>query len=158
MRQGRGAGIAVAMEDGAHDTADGSATDDRNSRSARMLGAFAAFNAIVVLTVGTFAVHGLRDPQARDWVMTGVLFQLPHVPAVFAIMAWRPGALARGGAWAIAIGSLVFAGVLYVLAMGAPRFIAVFGTIGGTLMMLGWCWIALLALAGDRLEKLLRRR
>lgn len=133
-------------------------TSDRNSRPARMLAALAAFNAIVVLTIGTFAVHGLRDPQAREWVMTGVLFQLPHVAAVFAVMAWRPGPMARGGAWALAIGSLIFAGVLYALALGAPRMLAVFGTIGGTMMMLGWCWVALVALAGDRLEQLMRRR
>ncbi len=131
--------------------------NDRNSRSARMLGAFAAFGAIIVLTVGTFAVHGMRDLQAREWVMTGVRFQLPHVAAVFAIMAWRPGPMARGGAWALAVGSFVFAGVLYALALGAPRGIAVAAPIGGTLMMLGWSWIALLALAGDRLEALVRR-
>ena len=151
-----------------HGTADGNATammevdypdiDDRNSRSARMLGAFAAFGAIIVLTVGTFAVHGLRDPQAREWVMTGVRFQLPHVAAIFAIMAWRPGPMARGGAWALAIGSFVFAGVLYALALGAPRGIAIAAPIGGTLMMLGWSWSARLALAGDRLETLVRRR
>lgn len=122
--------------------------------SPRYLPAFAAFNAILALTFGTFAAHGIKDPQARDWIMTGVMFQLPHVAAIFALIAWRDGPAVRRGAWAIAIGSFIFASVLNALALGAPRPIAVLAPIGGTLMMLGWFWIALLALAGDRLKKI----
>lgn len=126
--------------------------------SAPLLAAFAAFNAIIVLTIGTFAVHGLADARARDWVMTGVLFQLPHVAAVFALLVWDRSRLARGGIWAVSLGSFVFSGVLYALALGAPRGFAVVGTIGGTAMMLGWSWIALVALGGDRLAALMQQR
>jgi uncharacterized membrane protein YgdD (TMEM256/DUF423 family) len=119
----------------------------------RLLPALAALNAILALTFGTFAAHGIKDPQAREWIMTGVLFQLPHVAAVFALLAWRNTKPVHYGAWAIAVGSLIFAGVLNMLALGAPRGVAAFAPIGGTLMMLGWFWIALIALAGDRLGK-----
>jgi uncharacterized membrane protein YgdD (TMEM256/DUF423 family) len=123
-------------------------------QSPRYLPAFAALNAILALTFGTFAAHGIKDPQARDWIMTGVIFQLPHVAAIFALIAWRDGPAVRRGAWAIAIGSFIFASVLDALALGAPRPVAALAPIGGTLMMLGWLWIALLALAGDRLKRL----
>jgi uncharacterized membrane protein YgdD (TMEM256/DUF423 family) len=120
----------------------------------RYLPAFAALNAMLALAFGTFAAHGIKDPQARDWIMTGVMFQLPHVAAVFALLAWRDSPAVRRGAWAIAIGSFIFAGVLDLLALGAPRPVAAFAPIGGTLMMLGWFWLTLVALAGDKLKKL----
>jgi uncharacterized membrane protein YgdD (TMEM256/DUF423 family) len=120
----------------------------------RILPAFAALGAILSLTFGTFAVHGIDDPRARDWILTGVMFQLPHVAAVFAILAWRQDTPARAGAWMLAAGSFVFAGILDLLALGLPRGVAALAPIGGTLMMFGWTWLAIVALAGDRLARL----
>lgn len=120
----------------------------------RYLPALAALNAILALTFGTFATHGMQDPQARDWIMTGVLFQLPHAAAVFALLGWRDSRAVRLGAWALAVGSLLFASILNLLALGAPRTVAIAAPAGGTLMLLGWTWIALVALAGDRLRHL----
>lgn len=119
---------------------------------ARYLPALAAFNAILALAFGTFAAHGIKDPQAREWIMTGVMFQLPHVAAVFGILGWRNSAIVRSPAWAISIGSLIFAGDLYALALGAPRYVAAFAPIGGSMMMIGWLWLAIVALAGERLD------
>ncbi|MFQ3595369.1 MAG: DUF423 domain-containing protein [Sphingomonadaceae bacterium] len=118
---------------------------------ARLLPALAAVNAILALTFGTFSVHGLEPGQAREWILIGVLFQLPHVAAVFAVLAWRPDRAGRIGAWGLAIGSFIFASVLDALALGAPRMVAALAPIGGTTMMLAWTWIAIVALAGDRL-------
>ncbi len=119
-------------------------------RSARLLAALAAFNAMLALAFGTFAAHGLGAGQPREWVMTGVLFQLPHAAAVFALLGWPGGGPARPGVWALAVGALLFAGSLYLLALGMPRAIALIAPAGGTAMMLGWAWIALVALAGPR--------
>lgn len=124
-----------------------------NLPNPRLLPAVAAFNAILALTFGTFAAHGIRDPQAREWIMTGVIFQLPHVAAVFGILSWRRSRLVVMPTWAISLGSLVFAGDLYALALGAPRAIAAFAPIGGSLMMIGWLWLAIVALAGDKLDR-----
>ena len=113
--------------------------------------ALAAFNALLSLTFGTFAAHGIKDPQAREWIMTGVLFQLPHVAAVFALLAWRQARLLRICALGLGLGSLIFAGNLYALALGAPRWIAAFAPIGGTLMMFSWLGVVALAFIVDRL-------
>ena len=118
----------------------------------RYLPAFACLNAILALTFGTFAAHGIKDPQAREWIMTGVMFQLPHVAAVFGLIAWRNSKLVRQGAWAISIGSLIFAADLDALALGAPRWVAALAPIGGSAMMIGWLWLAICALAADRLD------
>jgi uncharacterized membrane protein YgdD (TMEM256/DUF423 family) len=122
-------------------------------KTPRLLLAFAAANAIVALAFGTFAAHGISDPTSKGWIMTGVTFQMPHVAAVFALIAWRNTALVRSGAWAISTGAFIFATNLDALALGAPRIIAAFAPIGGTLMMIGWLWLGFVALAGDRLER-----
>jgi uncharacterized membrane protein YgdD (TMEM256/DUF423 family) len=88
--------------------------------------------------------------------MTGVQFQLPHVAAVFALLAWRNSKLVRSGAWAVSLGSLIFASDLDALALGAPRWVAALAPIGGSLMMIGWLWLGLVALAGDRLDRIER--
>lgn len=120
-------------------------------KSRPLLPALAAFNALLALTFGTFAAHGIKDPQAREWIMTGVIFQLPHVAAVFALLAWKNTALLRSCALGMGLGSLIFAGNLYALALGAPRWIAAFAPIGGTLMMFSWLGIVALAFISDRL-------
>ena len=119
----------------------------------RMLPAFAACNAILALAFGTFAAHGIKDPQARDWIMTSVLFQLPHVAAVFGLLGWRSSPLVIKPAWAVSIGSFIFASDLDALALGAPRWVAALAPIGGSLMMVGWVWIAIVALVIDRVER-----
>lgn len=119
----------------------------------RLLPAVAAFNAMLALAFGTFAAHGIKDPQAREWIMTGVIFQLPHVAAVLALVAWRNSRAIRGGAWGLSLGSLIFAGDLYALAVGAPRSIAAFAPIGGSLMMVGWMWLTIAFLAGPMVDR-----
>jgi uncharacterized membrane protein YgdD (TMEM256/DUF423 family) len=122
--------------------------------SPRWLPAFAAANAVIALTFGTFAAHGIKDPQAREWIMTGVMFQLPHVAAVFGLIAWRNNKLVRSCAWAVAVGSMIFAADLDALALGAPRWVAALAPIGGSMMMFGWLFLGIIALGGDRLATL----
>ncbi len=119
----------------------------------RALPAFACLNAVIALAFGTFAAHGIKDPQARDWIMTGVMFQLPHVAAVFGLLAWRRSTLVHSGAWAVSIGSFIFAMDLNLLALGAPRWVAALAPAGGTAMMFGWLWLAVIAWAGDALKR-----
>jgi uncharacterized membrane protein YgdD (TMEM256/DUF423 family) len=119
----------------------------------RYLPALAGFNALLALTFGTFAAHGIKDPQAREWIMTGVVFQLPHVAAIFGLIAWRNSRAIRSGAWAISLGSLIFASDLYALALGAPRWVAALAPIGGSLMMLGWLWLVVACVAGPIVDK-----
>ncbi|WP_416907773.1 MAG: DUF423 domain-containing protein [Polymorphobacter sp.] len=122
-------------------------------KASPLLPALAAFNAVLALTFGTFAAHGIKDPQAREWIMTGVIFQLPHVAAVFALLAWRNNSFVRTAALGVGLGSLIFAGNLYALALGAPRWIAAFAPIGGALMMFSWLGVVAAAFVSDRLPK-----
>jgi uncharacterized membrane protein YgdD (TMEM256/DUF423 family) len=119
----------------------------------RYLPAFACLNAAIALAFGTFAAHGINDAQAREWIMTGVMFQLPHVAAVFGLLGWRNSTLVNSGAWAVSVGSFIFAMDLNLLAMGAPRWVAALAPAGGTAMLFGWLWLAVIAYAGDALKR-----
>ncbi len=111
--------------------------------SPRWLPSLAALSAVTAIAVGAAAVHGVADPQARGWLQTGVQFQLPHAIAVFALLGWRDTPAVRGGAWALLIGSLIFAGTLDGLALGSPRWLGAVTPVGGSAILLGWLWLAL---------------
>lgn len=112
----------------------------------RSLPFVAALSALSAIALGAFGAHAISDPQAKAWIQTAVLFQLPHAVAVFALLGWRDVRPVRLGAWALLAGSLLFSGSLHALALGAPRGAAALAPVGGMLLMLGWGWIALTAL------------
>ncbi|WP_199553328.1 DUF423 domain-containing protein [Sandaracinobacteroides hominis] len=114
----------------------------------RTLPVVAALSALSAIVLGAFGAHAISDPQAKRWIETAVLFQLPHAVAVFALLGWRDVRGVRLGAWALLAGSLLFAGSLHALALGLPRGMAALAPVGGVLMMLGWGWIAVVALRG----------
>ena len=58
----------------------------------------------------------------------GITFGLPHVRV-------RPDEL-------FVIGAAIFAGTLYAMAVGAPRWLGAVTPVGGTLLILGWLWLA----------------
>ncbi|GAA3269588.1 hypothetical protein GCM10020258_42410 [Sphingomonas yabuuchiae] len=48
----------------------------------------------------------------------------------------------EGVAWTFVIGAAIFAGTLYAMAFGAPRWFGAITPIGGTLLIGGWLWLA----------------
>ncbi len=105
---------------------------------------------MVGIAVGAAAVHGVTDPLAKSLLQTGVAFELPHAIAVFSLLGWRDTPAVRGGAWALLIGSLVFAFSLDALALGAPRLVGAITPAGGSAMLLGWLWLALAPFVPER--------
>ncbi len=112
----------------------------------------AALSGLLAVAAGAFGAHGVSDPQAKSWLQTGAQYQLIHALAVFAcVMLWRlGGTTAQFAAWLFLAGSMVFAGTLYLMALGAPRILGAVTPIGGVLMILGWAALAWTALAGTR--------
>jgi uncharacterized membrane protein YgdD (TMEM256/DUF423 family) len=103
----------------------------------------AALSGALAVGAGAFGAHGVEG-QAREWLQTGGQYQLVH--AVAALLALRLEA--RGPGWLFVLGALVFAGTLYAMALGAPRWLGAITPIGGTLLILGWLWLAWSALKG----------
>jgi uncharacterized membrane protein YgdD (TMEM256/DUF423 family) len=103
---------------------------------------------------GAFGAHYLRErlklePRQLDSFETGVRYQLVHAIALMVVgllslhSGRASGALSAVG-WLFLVGTLLFSGSIYLLALGVgPR--AVLGPttpIGGSLLIVGWFVLA----------------
>ncbi len=105
------------------------------------LAILAALSGAMAVGAGAFGAHGASG-AAEEWLKTGGQYQLVH--AVAALIAIRMGA--KGPAWLFIIGGLIFAGTLYLMALGFPRWLGAITPIGGTLLIGGWLWLAWLGM------------
>ena len=114
------------------------------------LRAAAALLAAVTVGMGAFGAHGLKarflaEPRAAGWWETATFYLLVHAIAV--------AAMASGARWprlALLAGAAVFAGTLYAMALGAPRWLGAVTPIGGTALIVGWVGLAWEALSDDK--------
>jgi uncharacterized membrane protein YgdD (TMEM256/DUF423 family) len=104
-----------------------------------------ALLAALGVMLGAFGSHGLRavlGPEALGWWQTGVQYQMWHAIGLVAIGAARlPGT--RLSVWLLTLGTLIFAGSLYVMALTGIRGLGAVTPVGGLLMIGGWlalCW------------------
>ncbi|WP_404370370.1 DUF423 domain-containing protein [Sphingomonas sp. MMS24-J45] len=97
----------------------------------------AALSGAIAVGAGAFGAHGASG-QAQEWLKTGAHYQLIH--AVAALVALRMEA--RGSAWLFIGGGALFAGTLYLMALGAPRWFGAITPIGGAMLIAGWLWLA----------------
>jgi len=98
---------------------------------------FAGLSAALAVGAGAFGAHG-ADGKAAEWLQTGSQYQLIH--AVAALAALQMGL--RGPSWIFLAGGLIFAGTLYLMALGLPRWLGAITPIGGALLIGGWLWLA----------------
>jgi uncharacterized membrane protein YgdD (TMEM256/DUF423 family) len=97
--------------------------------------------------LGAFGAHGLKSVATSEglaWWETGARYQLVHAVALALLgllQHHRPGGDAAG--WSFLLGSAVFSGTLYAMALGAPRWLGAVTPVGGLAMMLGWLLLAL---------------
>lgn len=100
------------------------------------------------VAAGAFGAHALRAHVGADALQiweTGARYHLIHALAMLAVML-APGASSpwrRRSARAFGVGVLIFAGTLYAMTLGAPRWFGAITPIGGVSLMLGWlCLLA----------------
>lgn len=101
------------------------------------IAALAALSGAMAVAAGAFGAHGAQG-QAVEWLKTGGQYQLVH--AVAALMALQLGA--RGPAGLFVGGGLIFAGTLYLMALGLSRWLGAVTPIGGAALIAGWLWLA----------------
>jgi len=97
----------------------------------------AALSGALAVAAGAFGAHAAHG-DAAEWLKTGGHYQLIH--AVAALVAWKLDA--RGPAWCFVAGGALFAGTLYLMALGLPRWLGAITPIGGALLIGGWLWLA----------------
>ena len=100
--------------------------------------------------LGAFGAHGLKataSAQALAWWETASRYQLVHALALVLLGLLQlhrpPGGDSAG--WSFLLGSAIFSGTLYAMALGAPRVLGAITPIGGVGMMVGWLLLALYA-------------
>lgn len=102
----------------------------------------AALSGALAVAAGAFGAHGASG-EAAEWLKTGGHYQLIH--AVATLVAAQMGA--RGAGWLFVWGGAIFAGTLYLMALGLPRWLGAVTPIGGALLIAGWLWLAWTAFA-----------
>lgn len=102
------------------------------------LGALAALSGAIAVIAGAFAAHGAAG-KAAEWLRTGAQYQLAHAVAALVALGLPNG---RGAALLFLLGSAVFAGTLYAMALGWPRWLGAVTPVGGAVMIGGWLVLA----------------
>lgn len=114
-----------------------------------------AINLAVAVALGAFGAHGLKSIASAEqlaWWHTGTLYLFFHALGLLAIgiilnlslfsqAKYQP----QTAAWLIQIGIIIFSGTLFAMALNAPKWLGAITPIGGTLMILGWLWLAFVA-------------
>jgi uncharacterized membrane protein YgdD (TMEM256/DUF423 family) len=109
------------------------------------------------VVLGALGAHPLKAALVaggnRDAWDTAVTFQLVHAAALLGFAGWlrsSPAPAGRCAAWAPRLwilGTLLFSGSIYGLAMGGPRLLGPATPLGGLALIAGWALAGLAALA-----------
>ncbi len=104
------------------------------------LAALLALSGAVAVIAGAYGAHGVTG-KAAEWLTTGAHYQMIHAVAGLVILG-----KGRGPAAMLLFGAALFAGTLYAMALGGPKWLGAVTPLGGLAMILGWMWIAVVYL------------
>ena len=118
--------------------------------SARLAIVAASILMAVAVALGAFGAHALKARVAPEMVavwQTGVTYHAWHAIGLLLLgllMLHAPGSAAfRVAAWLFIAGIALFAGSLYLLALGAPRGVGAITPFGGIAFIAGWIALAI---------------
>ena len=107
----------------------------------------AAINMAIAVALGAFGAHGLENivsAQQLEWWHTATLYLFIHALGLLVVgLLIRLKYSTQATAWLLQIGIIIFAGSLYAMTLGAPRWFGAITPIGGVLMIAGWLWLAI---------------
>jgi uncharacterized membrane protein YgdD (TMEM256/DUF423 family) len=107
----------------------------------------------VAVALGAFGAHALKariPPDMLSVWQTAVTYHAWHALALLltgVLMQNMPGSVSlRYAAWLFIAGIVLFAGSLYLLALGGPKAFGVITPLGGVAFIAGWVTLAIGAL------------
>lgn len=110
-------------------------------RTFAILGAIIAGLAVAVGAFGAHAIRGHLTPEEQAIFETGARYQMYHGLALLAT-AWAasrwPGDPVRWAGWLFVIGTILFSGSLYALALTGIRWLGAVTPLGGLSFLAGW--------------------
>jgi uncharacterized membrane protein YgdD (TMEM256/DUF423 family) len=110
----------------------------------RIILSFAAASGFLSVCLGAFAAHGLKHRISGEVLViwqTGVQYQMYHALALLGVgllYHFRASKSLSLSGLAFILGSFLFSGSLYALALGAPPIIGIITPIGGLGFLIGW--------------------
>ena len=114
-----------------------------------LLGAVAAFLAVILGAFGAHALRGRLSPDMLAVFQTGVQYHVYHALAlilVSAIMGRMSGWLIQTAGWCFVAGIVLFSGSLYLLAATGVTVLGAITPIGGLAFLIGWACLAFAAI------------
>jgi uncharacterized membrane protein YgdD (TMEM256/DUF423 family) len=118
------------------------------SRLFLILGALSGFLSVAA---GAFGAHALRARLTLEHLAifeTGARYQMYHALALLGVALlvdrW-PGASLQWAGWLFVIGTVLFSGSLYALALTGTRWLGAITPLGGVAFLAGWICLALSA-------------
>jgi uncharacterized membrane protein YgdD (TMEM256/DUF423 family) len=113
--------------------------------------AVGALSALVSVAAGAFGAHALRGRLSPDYLAvfeTAARYQMYHalglIAVAWALVQW-PGAAPRWAGWLFLLGTVLFSGSLYALALTGIRWLGLITPLGGIAFLAGWVCLALSA-------------
>jgi uncharacterized membrane protein YgdD (TMEM256/DUF423 family) len=95
--------------------------------------------------MGAFGAHGLKDSMSErslEVFETAAKYQMYHALALLAVgllaLNARPSFMISLAGWSFLIGTLIFSGTLYGLALSGIRWLGAITPIGGVGLIIGW--------------------
>ena len=110
-----------------------------------------AVSMAVGVALGAFGAHALRDSltaKELDWWRTAQEYQVWHgLGLVLLGLLESSGRRSTVAGWLFLVGTLVFSGTLYSMALGGPTWLGAVTPIGGASFIAGWIALTLSARA-----------
>jgi uncharacterized membrane protein YgdD (TMEM256/DUF423 family) len=120
----------------------------------RLFFTLGALSAAIGVGAGAFGAHFLKlrlPPNLLEAYEVGVRYQVFHALALLATglasSRWPGGAVTTAG-WLFVIGTALFSGSLYLLALSGQRWLGAVTPLGGLAFLGGWLSLAWSALRG----------
>ncbi|MDH3497619.1 MAG: DUF423 domain-containing protein [Gemmatimonadota bacterium] len=118
----------------------------------RLFVVLGAISALIAVAAGAFGAHALRARLDADLLAvfeTGARYQMYHALGLFvaawAWTRWQAPPAAWAG-WLFVIGTVLFSGSLYALALSGVRALGAVTPFGGAAFLAGWAALAWSAL------------
>jgi uncharacterized membrane protein YgdD (TMEM256/DUF423 family) len=108
----------------------------------------AGVDGLLTVALGAFGAHALKEilgTQGTDWWRTAVLYQGLHVAPLLALSLLPGGGrLVLAASLCFLVGTLLFSGSLYAMALTGVRALGAVTPFGGVALLAGWACLAAL--------------
>jgi uncharacterized membrane protein YgdD (TMEM256/DUF423 family) len=119
---------------------------DAGGRHFAAAGAFSAFIGVAAGAFGAHALHATLPPALLTAFETGVRYQLIHALALLVCGGWIerwPSRAMSAAAALFLIGTVLFSGSLYALALSGRSAFGIVTPFGGLALLAGWLTLAI---------------